>query len=223
MEAVIVYAAGRGLAEPVRLTLHYLGISWREEHLRSPGHLAEVRAARRLPFEQIPGYEIDGHVLSETPAVLRYLARTRGLEPAAPIERVWADMLLERFLEVRTAIAYRPFRADPEDERERIVSVLAPTCLKRVESWLEEHPPAGEGIFAERCYVDLFLYDALTWLLELDPHALEEHSRLRRVYEHIGRDPKVQSFYASPRHFPPPNEAYVTHVQWVLGRRPAPA
>ena len=222
MEAVILYAAGRGLAEPVRLTLHYLGVAWREEHLRSPDHLAELRAQRRLPFEQIPGYEIDGHVLSETPSVLRYLARTRGLEPPSEVERLRADMLLERFLEVRTAIAYRPCRADPEAERDRIVKVLAPKCVRRIELWLATNPGTEHGFFAERSYVDLFAYDALTWLLELDPDALEGHDRLAGVYRAIGEDAKIRSFYASDRHFPPPDQAYVDHVQWVLGRRPAP-
>jgi hypothetical protein len=99
---------------------------------------------------------------------------------------------------------------------------MAPKALGRIEAFLQEHPPATQGLFDKRTYVDLLMYDALHWLLELDPKALDGFTRIRTVYEAIGEDSRIQEFYASQRHFPLPDDAYVRHVQWVLGRRPEP-
>ena len=92
MSEVILYDYWRSSASyRVRIALNLAGFAYRsvpvdllkKEH-KSPEHL------KRNPQGLVPAFEIDGLLLTQSLAIIEYLAETRGLPgilPAAPMER----------------------------------------------------------------------------------------------------------------------------------------
>ncbi|CAD5216298.1 unnamed protein product [Bursaphelenchus okinawaensis] len=87
------YGKARGLGEPVRLLLHYAGVPFEDERIEF-GQVQEMRD--ELPFGQIPLLTIDGaYKISQSRAILRYLARKYNLTGKDEIEEAKVDSYLD--------------------------------------------------------------------------------------------------------------------------------
>lgn len=74
----LVYFAGRGRAEFIRLLLADAGVEWTEAILKTRQQFLDLVASGRLPFHKVPLLHIDGRDLVESKSILRYLARQYG-------------------------------------------------------------------------------------------------------------------------------------------------
>ena len=72
------YFSGRGRAETTRWMLAINQIEFKNVAIKDANMLAELRNSGKLPFDQMPLLEIDGSNLSQSSAMVRYLAR-RGI------------------------------------------------------------------------------------------------------------------------------------------------
>ena len=77
--ATLTYFYGRGRAETTRWMLAATDVDFRNNAIRTPQELAALRESGKLPFDQMPLLEIDGHRLSQSSAMVRYLARRGNL------------------------------------------------------------------------------------------------------------------------------------------------
>lgn len=86
-------------------------------------------------------------------------------------------------------------------------------------AWLSRHAnlEAGFAVGRRRTYADLALVDTMRWILEHEPRALEAFPALARLRAAIDDDPRVARFYASDRHYPPPDRAYVEMMKKAMG------
>ena len=72
----LTYFGFRGLGEPIRLMLEDLGVDY-EDHRVSDAEWADLKP--KLPFRQMPRLEDGDVTLVQSQAILRHLARPRGL------------------------------------------------------------------------------------------------------------------------------------------------
>ena len=72
------YFNGRGRAETTRWMLAVNQIAFENVSVETPEALAALRATGKLPFDQMPLLEVDGLNLSQSSAMIRYLARRGG-------------------------------------------------------------------------------------------------------------------------------------------------
>ena len=72
------YFNGRGRAETTRWMLAISQIAFENASIDTPEALAALRATGKLPFDQMPLLEIDGLNLSQSSAMIRFLARCGG-------------------------------------------------------------------------------------------------------------------------------------------------
>ncbi len=94
----LTYFDAPGRAEPVRLALRIAGLPFHDERLKFPEFAAQ-KAAGAFPLGSVPVLQVDGHVFTQTAAMLRYVARVGGtdLYPADPAEALVVDSALDTF------------------------------------------------------------------------------------------------------------------------------
>ena len=86
--AKLHYFKGRGRAETTRWMLAVNEIKFENVSLSNPADFENLKSAQKLPFNQLPLLEIDGLNLSQSTAMIGYLARRGGLYGDGPIEAV---------------------------------------------------------------------------------------------------------------------------------------
>jgi glutathione S-transferase len=182
--------------------------------------LAALRASGRLPFDQMPLLEIDGLSLSQTTALIRYLARRGGLMPADPVEAAWADMVAgvaADLVEPAIQAAFQPTPAVVQSTLAERMTKFAPRLERRLAmrqtGWV-----AGEDL----SFADVVLAEALTAHLELAPASLERYPLLDALRRRVTQQPRIAAYLTSPQRYPIADTAYVIEVAAVL-RRALPA
>lgn len=77
-----------GRAEPVRIAFHAAGIEF-EDHRISFPEFGEMRRTTR--FSSVPVLEIDGTVVTQSNAMLRYVGKMAGLYPEDDLQAFYCD------------------------------------------------------------------------------------------------------------------------------------
>uniref|UniRef100_A0A914EG76 GST N-terminal domain-containing protein n=1 Tax=Acrobeloides nanus TaxID=290746 RepID=A0A914EG76_9BILA len=93
----LYYLDFEGRGEPIRLLLHYAGVSFEDFRINFQDWKDTWKA--KMPFGSVPVLEIDGVMLPESHAIGRYLAKKFGLVGGDDLEAAQIDALLSHFEE----------------------------------------------------------------------------------------------------------------------------
>ena len=203
-EVTLHYFHGRGIGEPIRLILSAGEVPFTDRRygIDEFAGMAELKA--RLPFGQIPALEVDGVFVAQADSAARLAARLAGLYPADPVDAARSDMIVLHQAEVQSAIAKMSFdgvpgapgtQMVPEAERERRIAAwmksTLPGHLERLERLAQEGTMVGSAL----SWADVCVFNRFNQLLDLDAGVLDRGlPKLRRVYEHVGGLPQIQSW-----------------------------
>lgn len=215
----------QGRGELVRLALEDAGVAYTDVCRLPASEGGGAAAIERLlgdarrgprPFA-VPALVVDGTmVLSQTAAILHWLAPRIGLAPDGEAERAWA---LELQLTIADAFAeahdtHHPvgmglYYEDQKPEATRrsaeFVAKRIPKFLGHFESALAENPAGGGScLVGDRVsYVDLSLFQLLSGLAYAFPRAL---ARLEpkiplsiALRDQVAARPRLAAYLASPR------------------------
>ena len=119
--ATLTYFYGRGRAETTRWMLAATDVDFQNIAIRTPQELSALRESGKLPFDQMPLLEIDGHRLSQSSAMIRYLARRGNLYGNNDTDAMWCDLVsgvVADFAEVGIQAAFKPDSAVAVDAME---------------------------------------------------------------------------------------------------------
>lgn len=98
----LTYFDAEGLAEPVRRLLDYAGLEYRDERLTMD---AFEERKEHFPFGQVPLLTVDGDVIAQSNAILRYVAKLGKTYPTRNhLNAAIVDMWCELHVECMTAI-----------------------------------------------------------------------------------------------------------------------
>jgi glutathione S-transferase len=208
----LIYFAGRGRAELIRLVLAEAGVDYAEHHVGRgtppasgrPTDLAQLKAAGVLPFGAVPVWEEpDGLRLAQSAAIANHLARRHGLRGATPLEEARCDELLGCVDDVR--LEFRKIQVAAPAERaavrDEILSTVLPRWLGDLERRLRPSLEAtGFAVGRSLTVADL----ALWYLLELVQDnglgaALEACPALRAFAGRIASRPHIAAYLSSAR------------------------
>ena len=109
--ATLTYFRGRGRAETTRWMLAATGVEFTNVPVDTPEQLADLRASGKLPFDQMPLLEIDDLCLSQSSAMIRFLARRGGMYGASDTDAMWCDLIagvVADFAEVAMQAPFKP-------------------------------------------------------------------------------------------------------------------
>jgi glutathione S-transferase len=130
------FDGGRG--EPIRLAMSIGHIEF--EDYRFP--LSEFsRVAPATPFRQVPTLEVDGEVITQTNAILRYAGKLSGLYPEDALQALYCDEVMDALNDILARVSVT-FRMDDEEEkrlaREALATGPIPLYVKGFGKMLED-------------------------------------------------------------------------------------
>ncbi|XP_032155586.1 glutathione S-transferase A4-like isoform X2 [Sapajus apella] len=119
----LYYFHGRGRMESIRWLLAAAGVEFEEEFLETREQYEKLQKDGRLLFGQVPLVEVDGMMLTQTRAILSYLAAKFNFYGKDLKERVRIDMYVDGTLDLMAMIMLAPFQR-PEEKQETLASIV---------------------------------------------------------------------------------------------------
>lgn len=197
----------RGLAQPIRLLLTYTGTEFEDRRLScGPGPdydktcWTDQKFSLGLDFPNLP-YYVQGDIkLTQTHAIMRFIARQHDLCGKTEEECGRVDMLAEQSMDFRngwvrlcyTGGAYAP--GDFEAAKEAYLAKL-PDTLKQFEAFLGNRTWFAGTVLS---FPDFHMYELLSQHLLLAPGCLKECPGLRGLVERFEALPSIAAYMASP-------------------------
>jgi len=191
------FDGGRG--EPARLALHIGGIAF-EDHRIAGKDWPAFRD--NTPFLALPTLEVDGHVVSQSNSINRYVGKLTGLYPKDDWQAFLCDEVMDAAEDISTRIAQTIDL--PEDAKKKAREKLATGHITRYLEQLQARLKAAGGeYFADQrlTVADLKVFMLIRWLrsgvLDHIPKDLVDRvaPQLVKHYERVANHPKVAEYY----------------------------
>ena len=199
---VLGYWDIRGLAQPIKLLLAYTGTEYQDKRFPcGPGpefdrsQWFDNKFSFGLDFPNLP-YYIDGDVkLSQSNAILRYIARKHDMLGKTDKEKAMVDMMAEETMDLRNAWIGLCYNPDFENLKEGYLNNLGPK-MQQFSKFLASKPWfAGQSM----TFVDFVMYELIDIHQQLVPNCVQNYPNLERFQERFERLPKIAMFMKSPQ------------------------
>ena len=210
------YFKGRGRAETTRWMLAINRIEFENVSVGTPEVLAALRASGKLPFDQMPLLEINGLKLSQSSAMIRYLARLGGFYGESETDAVWCDMIAGATADFAEAVMQAAFQPT-EDIAIAALRTRFEKFGPKFEARLAENG-SGCCVGVRMTFADVVLTEALSAYLEWCPDILGDTPLLDALHEQVSNDPGIASYLHSAQRYPRAGDSYVIDVARVLQR-----
>jgi glutathione S-transferase len=193
--AVLTYFTFRGLGEPIRLMLHDLGVAFEDRRV----DFSQWDALKpQMMFGQMPRFEDEGGTLFQSQAILRHLARPRGLCGESEDEAIACDVSVEAARDLQQRL-WDHFWAPGSDAAEAAEAFAAGTLaaqLGMTSAWLGERPYFGG---ARPLFCDYFALTALDEAAGFFPAAVAAEPALAGYRTRMYARPGLAAYAASGR------------------------
>jgi len=214
----LVYFASRGRAEAIRLLLcetqtDYEEISVGEYHPTEKSEsFKKIKETGLLTFDALPLWiEPDGFSLVQSNAILRYLARSKGLCGKNVQESARCDMLMDGINDMRekVVVTLRAASTQRDEAKNDLINKEIPWWLRKFESVLKNN---NEGV-AYFVGDSLTYADLVMWLIleSYDDNKLLDLTKfplLKAFKERVENRPNIAAYRKNPKRFP---------IQWIFG------
>ena len=208
------YFPGRGRAETTRWMLAINHIKFKNVPIETPEMLLALRASGKLPFDQMPLLEIEELNLSQSSAMIRYLARSGEYYGSTEQDAVWCDMIagaVADFAETSLQAAFQPTKEIAVKALQERFNKFGP----RFESRLSKNSLCA-GV--KLTFADVLLAEAINSYLEWIPDILDETPFLDNLYKKVITTSGISAYLKSPQRYPMSGSNYVIDVARVLQR-----
>ncbi|XP_011803493.1 PREDICTED: glutathione S-transferase Mu 2 isoform X1 [Colobus angolensis palliatus] len=197
----------RGLAHSIRLLLEYTGSSY-EEKKYTMGDAPDYDRSQwlnekfklGLDFPNLP-YLIDGtHKITQSNAIMRYIARKHNLCGETEKEKIREDILENQLMDNRMQLARLCYDPDFEKLKPEYLEGL-PEMLKLYSQFLGKQPWfLGDKI----TLVDFIAYDVLERNQVFEPSCLDAFPNLKDFISRFEGLEKISAYMKSSRFLPRP-------------------
>jgi glutathione S-transferase len=191
------FDGGRG--EPPRLALYIAGIAFEDQRVAGKDWPA---FRDQTPFLALPTLEVDGHVVSQSNSINRYLGKLSGLYPKDDWQAFLCDEIMDAAEDIGTEIAQTIDLAEDAKKKARQELIAGP--LTRYLEQFQARLKAGGGeYFVEKrlTVADLKVFMLLRWLrsgaLDYIPKDLVDRlaPQLVKHFERVASHPKIAEYY----------------------------
>ncbi|CAM9191170.1 unnamed protein product [Scytosiphon promiscuus] len=191
------------MGEPVRLALAQSGVEWEDNRIKSEDWPA---LKPTTPYGQLPLMEVEGRVIPQSYAQLRYVGKIGDLYPTDPIQAAYCDAAADAVLDIHTPMRASIFEKDQEKKmemRKDLAENLIPTWLANVEKVLEsaggKHFAGGKASQSHLSIGDIAIVARLNWLkagvLDGIPSTIVDGSPLlSSLVERVMAEPRIAAY-----------------------------
>ncbi|XP_044531281.1 glutathione S-transferase A4-like [Gracilinanus agilis] len=132
----LYYFNGRGRMESIRWLLAAAGVEFEEVILETREQYLKLLEDGYLLFDQVPLVEMDGMKLTQTRAILSYLAAKYNLYGKDLKETALINMYVDGTLDLMMSIALLPFK--PSDQKQKEAELVVEKAKSRYFSVFEK-------------------------------------------------------------------------------------
>ena len=164
----------------------------------------------------MPLLEIDGMCLSQSVAMVKYLARLGGYSGSNDKEALYCDMFagaISDFAETAMQAPFQPSNNIALETLKNRFQKFSPKFELRIKENGNNLCVGNKITFA-----DILLTEALNSYIEWIPNLLNESKVLSSLYERIMNEKAIKSYLNSKQRYPKPDISYVIDVARVLKR-----
>eukprot|EP00741_Cyanophora_paradoxa_P008466 tig00001333_g8193.t1 len=198
------YWAIRGLAQPIRFILAYTKTPFEERRYvqgDAPGFSRDDWLSEKeqfaLAFPNLP-YLIDPNTdvkLTQSNAIMRYIARKHDLLGKNEAEQIRVDLLAEESMDFRNQIVRLCYNPSYESLRGDFFKTYLPTELKKLHDFLGERPWfAGDNL----TFIDFIMYELLDQMRLMQPDSLDAFPKLGAYLTRFEALPAIAEYMKSP-------------------------
>nr|XP_010587853.1 glutathione S-transferase Mu 1-like [Loxodonta africana] len=205
----------RGLGHVIRLLLEYTDSNYEEKRYTigdapdyDKSHWLNEKFKLSLDFPNLP-YLIDGpHKLTQSNAILHYIARKHNLCGETEEEEIRMDILENQVMDTRMNFVMLCYNPDFEKLKPQYLEEL-PDKMRLFSEFLGQRPWfAGDKI----TFVDFLAYDVLDLNRIFDPKCLDAFPNLKDFMAHFEGLKRIAAYMKSSRFLPRP--IYTNQAMW---------
>lgn len=202
MAPVLGYWNIRGLVAPIKYLLEYAGVEYEDKLYKcSPpptfdrSEWLNEKFTLDLDFPNLP-YYIDGDVkITQSPVIIRHLARKHGLAGKTEADQLRADLLHTQIYDYHMDYARTVYNPDFADLKEAYVKGL-PDKLKLLSQFLGDRKfVVGDYV----TYADFLLFEFLEGQSHLVEGLLKEYPILEQFHQRILALEAIDKYFKSER------------------------
>lgn len=191
----------RGLAQPIRLLLKYVGQDFEDVQYEqgdgpefSRAKWLSVKPTMGLDFPNLP-YLIDGDIkITQSNAILRHIARKHNLDGKDEKSKVLVDIMENQAMDFRNGLVRLCYGPDFEKNKEAYLKNVV-DMLDLFEKFLGDKPWfAGNEI----TFVDFVMYELLDQHKLLDAKLLSSEKKLTAFLDRFEALPQIKAYMATP-------------------------
>ncbi len=210
------YFKGRGRAETTRWMLAINNIDFVNISLHDHHDFDNLKATGKLPFNQLPLLEIDDLKLSQSSAMIAYLARRGAFYGRTDADAVLCDMVVGAVADFNVPAMQFAFKADKRDAARDLYASLE-KFGRHFETILKHQ--GGTYMVADQLTVaDIILAESLTSFIEFVPACLDDFPDLKKLQGRVVSNPLIRTYLDSANRWRRPDEQYIIDVARVLCR-----
>eukprot|EP00904_Undaria_pinnatifida_P002388 jgi/Undpi1/1214/HiC_scaffold_107.g14128.m1 len=196
---VLKYFDFEGAAEAARWALELSGLEWEDKRL-SPEEFAALKPS--LPYGQVPVLEIDGYVLPQSQAIIRYVGKLGGLYSSDDLGAAKCDAIIDCitdfYVNARQCITEKD-----QAKKVELGGDLAATFLPKWLSSMEKQLGATSGTyFSDKMSVADIMFTYLMKVLKdgildgVPTTIVDSYPNLTALHDSVVGEPKIAAFIA---------------------------
>lgn len=191
----------RGLATPIRLLLHYAGVQYDEKLYKcgpppdfDRSEWLKDKESLDIHFPNLP-YYIDGNVkITQSSAIIRYLAKKYGLMGKTDADQAIVDQLSEQVRDYHMDYARIVYNPDFKNLKVNYAKDLVEKMKKISKFMGNKKYVVGDYL----TYADFILFEYLEGQLYFDKDILKDLPNLEHFHKRILALEAVDSYFKSP-------------------------
>ncbi|XP_054157597.1 glutathione S-transferase Mu 1-like [Oppia nitens] len=200
------YYKVRGLAQPIRLLLKYAGVDFTDKYYEF-GSADSIESMRvnwlkdkyqlGLDFPNVP-YYLDGqhHIkLTQSTAILRYLARKHGLIGTSECALARQDMAEYQLADIRNGFIQTLRNNDFDKSRQTYANDQLSKQLDELSTFLGQQHDWLAG--KQLTYVDFLAYELLDWFRLFSPETFQKFPVLIKYLNRFESLPAIKAYMSS--------------------------
>jgi glutathione S-transferase len=206
---VLGYWAIRGLAQPIRLLLEYAGVDYQDKRYicgdastnYDRSQWLKEKFNLGLEFPNLP-YWIDGDIkLTQSAAILHYLARKHKLDGGSDKEKAVIEMVEGAIIDIRSDFVDCCYDSAKFAEKWKEHVTSLPDRLKPLDAFLNKKTwICGEKL----SYADFLLYELLDQQRIAEPSCLDKHENLKNFVKSFEALPAIAKYLKSSNYIKRP-------------------
>ncbi|GAB1609069.1 glutathione S-transferase Mu 3-like [Argonauta hians] len=207
----------RGLAEPIRLLLHFVSEDFEDvlyEQGDAPDYSRDcwysVKESFGLDFPNLPYYFDGDHKITQSNAILYYIGRKHNLLGETEADKVRVDVMANESMDFRNGFVRMCYGGSNYEENKKQYLKSVHTSLSKFDAYLGKHTWfAGQKV----TMVDFPMYELLDQHRAFDSSLLKDYGNIQRFLKSFEDLAPIKAYWASPKYVKLPINNKVAHFK----------